>query len=84
MLPLLLHSQVRAAVIELLEAWVSVAPPEMLFDELVEVLPSPKCVSEGMQVRPAATERGQSRWEVAVVACSSDCGRVLGRPDSEA
>lgn len=37
--------------IEMLEAWVSVAPPEAPFDEVVDVLPSPKCVSEGMQVR---------------------------------
>jgi hypothetical protein len=46
--------QVRAAVIELLDAWVSVAPPDAVFDEVVEVLPSPKCVSEGMQVRGCA------------------------------
>jgi hypothetical protein len=43
--------QVRAAVIEMLEAWAAVAPVEAPFDEVVEVLPSPKCVSEGMQVR---------------------------------
>lgn len=43
--------QVRASVIELLEAWVSVAPADAPFDEVVDVLPSPKCVSEGMQVR---------------------------------
>lgn len=43
--------QVRAGVIELLEAWVSVAPADAPFDEVVDVLPSPKCVSEGMQVR---------------------------------
>lgn len=43
--------QVRSAVIELLEAWVSVAPADAPFDEVVDVLPSPKCVSEGMQVQ---------------------------------
>lgn len=37
--------------IEMLEAWVSVAPADAAFDEVVDVLPSPKCVSEGMQVR---------------------------------
>jgi hypothetical protein len=35
----------------MLEAWVSVAPADAAFDEVVDVLPSPKCVSEGMQVR---------------------------------
>eukprot|EP00775_Hariotina_reticulata_P007310 gene7310-7523_t len=40
---------VRAAVVELLESWTLAAPLEAPFDELLEVLPSPKCVSEGMQ-----------------------------------
>ncbi|WIA20537.1 hypothetical protein OEZ85_004931 [Tetradesmus obliquus] len=40
---------VRAAVVEMLEAWASVAPCDAPFEELLEILPSPKCVSEGMQ-----------------------------------
>jgi hypothetical protein len=43
--------QVRAAVIELLDAWASAATAEAPFQEVVEVLALPKCVSEGMQVR---------------------------------
>ncbi|KAF6262791.1 armadillo-type protein [Scenedesmus sp. NREL 46B-D3] len=42
-------SFVRAAVVEMLEAWASVAPCDAPFEELLEILPSPKCVSEGMQ-----------------------------------
>lgn len=42
-------AQVRSALIEMLDAWVSVAPADQPFEELVEILPSPKCVSEGMQ-----------------------------------
>lgn len=33
----------------MLEAWASVAPTDTAFEELLEILPSPKCVSEGMQ-----------------------------------
>jgi hypothetical protein len=59
--------QVRAAVIDLLDAWVAVAPADPLFDEVVDVLPSPKCVSEGMQVsldRPCA----QTAWQLRQLA----------------
>ena len=41
--------QVRQAVVDMLEAWMSVAPVDAVLDELLEVLASPKCVGEGMQ-----------------------------------
>jgi hypothetical protein len=41
--------QVRQAVVDMLEAWMVVAPVDAVLDELLEVLASPKCVSEGMQ-----------------------------------
>jgi hypothetical protein len=53
----------------MLESWALVAPLEAPFDELLEVLPSPKCVSEGMQASIA--------WMASVYTAgkgtSSDC-----------
>jgi hypothetical protein len=59
-------------VVELLEAWASVAPCDAPFEELLEILPSPKCVSEGMQAAIAwmasvYSSSGSSR------ASSHDC-----------
>lgn len=58
--------QVRAAVVEMLEGWVSVAPAEPLFAELCDIIASPKCVGEGMQ---AAIE-----W----MAKAAEAGKVVG------
>jgi hypothetical protein len=41
--------QVRQAVVEMLNAWVAVAPADGPLDELREVLNSPKCVGDTMQ-----------------------------------
>lgn len=38
---------VRSAVVEVLDAWASVAPVEALFDELLTTISSPKCCTDG-------------------------------------
>lgn len=39
--------QVRGAVVEMLDAWVSAAGTESVMGELMEALTSPKCTADG-------------------------------------
>lgn len=44
---LLMCAQVRAAVVEMLDAWASVAPIDSLISELMAMLLSAKCTADG-------------------------------------
>jgi spermidine/putrescine-binding protein len=56
----------------MLEAWASVAPCEVPFEELLDILPSPKCVSEGMQAAIAWMASVYS-GSISSRASSNDC-----------
>lgn len=62
--------QVRAAVTELLDAWVEASPPEGLIAELLDSLSGPKCSTDG--------KRDGLTWLASAVASGNAGGDLPG------